>query len=154
MGKANSKSSKSSYSRRWERAIEMARWVLRYEKTHEWNWRAAKERRRKRRSSKGENSPGRKDGITAQGLCPILHRHGQEREEIESFGRRTSCKHNMRQVNFLKIITVCRATPWPMSCNVGIDAYFPVSDSQTPSVEECKLGWQVHKPIIEEISAQ
>ena len=54
-----------------------------------------------------------------------MHRHGQEREEIESFDRRTSCKHNMRQVIFLKIITVCRATRWPMSCNEGIDAYFP-----------------------------
>ena len=48
-----------------------------------------------------------------------------------------------------------KRTPfWGELDHIGIDAYFPVSDSQTPSVEECKLGWQVHKPVIEEISAQ
>jgi len=28
---------------------------------------------------------------------------------------------------------------------IGIDAYFPVSDMQTPTVEECIKGWEKHK---------
>lgn len=48
-----------------------------------------------------------------------------------------------------------KRTPfWGELDHIGIDAYFPVSDSQMPSVEECRLGWQIHKPIIEEISEQ
>ncbi|WP_162919956.1 glycoside hydrolase family 113 [Hanstruepera ponticola] len=31
---------------------------------------------------------------------------------------------------------------------IGIDAYFPLSDLQTPTIEDCKNGWQIHKPII------
>ena len=31
---------------------------------------------------------------------------------------------------------------------IGIDAYFPLSDLQTPTVEDCKKGWLMHKPII------
>ncbi|WP_299553940.1 glycoside hydrolase TIM-barrel-like domain-containing protein [Seonamhaeicola sp.] len=31
---------------------------------------------------------------------------------------------------------------------IGIDAYFPVSDSQTPEVEACLKGWQTHLPDI------
>ncbi|WP_299228360.1 glycoside hydrolase TIM-barrel-like domain-containing protein [uncultured Psychroserpens sp.] len=35
---------------------------------------------------------------------------------------------------------------------IGVDAYFPVSDNKTPSVEDCKTGWQKHKTIIKSIS--
>lgn len=35
---------------------------------------------------------------------------------------------------------------------IGIDAYFPVSDLQNPTVEDCKLGWQNHKPTIKKYS--
>jgi hypothetical protein len=28
---------------------------------------------------------------------------------------------------------------------IGVDAYFPLSASKTPTVEECKMGWQPHK---------
>ncbi|WP_109302461.1 glycoside hydrolase [Aquimarina sp. AU474] len=37
---------------------------------------------------------------------------------------------------------------WDQLDYIGIDAYFPVSQSQTPSVEEFKLGWQKHKSEI------
>ena len=46
-----------------------------------------------------------------------------------------------------------KRTPfWAELDHIGIDAYFPVSDSQTPTIEECRKGWQEHKIIIEEIS--
>jgi hypothetical protein len=32
---------------------------------------------------------------------------------------------------------------------VGIDAYFPVSDLKTPTLEDCKKGWEKHKPVIQ-----
>ncbi len=35
---------------------------------------------------------------------------------------------------------------------IGVDAYFPVSDSKTPTVEECLEGWNTHKPTIKELS--
>ena len=35
---------------------------------------------------------------------------------------------------------------------IGVDAYFPVSDIKTPSVEECVTGWVKHKAIISDIS--
>ncbi len=38
---------------------------------------------------------------------------------------------------------------WDQLDFIGIDAYFPVSESKTPSVEECMQGWQPHKLIIE-----
>ena len=28
---------------------------------------------------------------------------------------------------------------------IGVDAYFPLSDAQTPTLEDCKQGWQPHK---------
>ena len=31
---------------------------------------------------------------------------------------------------------------WDKLDYIGIDAYFPVSNSVTPSVEECKIGWE------------
>lgn len=46
-----------------------------------------------------------------------------------------------------------KRTPfWDSLDYIGVDAYFPVCDSQTPSIEECKKGWQKHKAIIESIS--
>ena len=35
---------------------------------------------------------------------------------------------------------------------IGIDAYFPVSDSKTPTVQECLAGWETHKKVIYEVS--
>lgn len=37
---------------------------------------------------------------------------------------------------------------------IGIDAYFPVSDSKTPTINECVNGWKLHKPIIKSLSEQ
>ena len=37
---------------------------------------------------------------------------------------------------------------------IGIDAYFPVSDMKTPTVEDCKKGWQGHKSVMKSISQQ
>lgn len=34
---------------------------------------------------------------------------------------------------------------WSQLDYIGIDAYFPLSDSQTPTVEECKTAWNNHK---------
>ncbi|MCA0132542.1 glycoside hydrolase family 113 [Winogradskyella alexanderae] len=42
-----------------------------------------------------------------------------------------------------------RRTPfWDQLDFIGIDAYFPVSDNKTPSIEDCLLGWQKHKSEI------
>ncbi|WP_439151383.1 glycoside hydrolase family 113 [Winogradskyella sp.] len=42
-----------------------------------------------------------------------------------------------------------RKTPfWDKLDYIGIDAYFPVSDNKTPSVEDCIVGWEKHKPEI------
>ena len=39
-----------------------------------------------------------------------------------------------------------KRTPfWHQLDYIGIDAYFPVSEASTPSVEDCIEGWQVHK---------
>ena len=35
---------------------------------------------------------------------------------------------------------------------IGIDAYFPVSESKTPTVAECLEGWKAHKYIIKSMS--
>ena len=35
---------------------------------------------------------------------------------------------------------------------IGVDAYFPVSDSKTPTVEECLEGWKQHKVVIKNLS--
>ncbi|RKE98413.1 glycoside hydrolase family 113 [Ichthyenterobacterium magnum] len=46
-----------------------------------------------------------------------------------------------------------KRTPfWSELDYIGIDAYFPVSNSKTPTVEECLKGWQSHKPIIKGLS--
>ena len=35
---------------------------------------------------------------------------------------------------------------------IGVDAYFPVSDSKTPTVEESLKGWKTHKQVIYKMS--
>ncbi|WP_025742412.1 glycoside hydrolase family 113 [Aquimarina pacifica] len=37
---------------------------------------------------------------------------------------------------------------WDQLDYIGIDAYFPISSSRTPSVEELQKGWQTHKTKI------
>ncbi|WP_458628735.1 glycoside hydrolase family 113 [Winogradskyella sp. PC D3.3] len=41
---------------------------------------------------------------------------------------------------------------WSELDYVGIDAYFPVSDMQTPTVEDCIKGWEKHKPGLKRFS--
>ncbi|MDH7447966.1 glycoside hydrolase family 113 [Aquimarina sp. 2201CG14-23] len=38
---------------------------------------------------------------------------------------------------------------WDKLDYIGIDAYFPVSESKTPTIDEMKQGWQQHKTKIE-----
>jgi len=47
-----------------------------------------------------------------------------------------------------------RAPFWAELDYIGIDAYFPVSGKQTPTVEDCKKGWQNHKTLIKSYSEQ
>ncbi|MDA1121138.1 MAG: hypothetical protein O2887_11715 [Bacteroidetes bacterium] len=48
---------------------------------------------------------------------------------------------NIEQVDF-----------WDKLDYIGIDAYFPLTESETPSVDELKEAWQIHKETIEELS--
>lgn len=41
---------------------------------------------------------------------------------------------------------------WDQLDYIGIDAYFPLSDKQTPSVQDCKDGWMLHKTEIKTYS--
>ncbi|WP_179347929.1 glycoside hydrolase family 113 [Winogradskyella pacifica] len=41
---------------------------------------------------------------------------------------------------------------WSELDYVGIDAYFPVSDMQTPTIEDCIKGWEKHKPGLKRFS--
>ncbi|WP_431133831.1 glycoside hydrolase family 113 [Psychroserpens mesophilus] len=46
-----------------------------------------------------------------------------------------------------------KRTPfWSTLDYIGVDAYFPVSEQQTPTIEECKAGWQSHKTLIKSLS--
>lgn len=48
-----------------------------------------------------------------------------------------------------------KRTPfWNQLDYIGVDAYFPVSDLQTPTVEDCLEGWKKHKPVIKALSDQ
>ncbi len=47
-----------------------------------------------------------------------------------------------------------KAPFWNRLDYIGIDAYFPVSQSQTPNVEELKAGWQKHKDDIVTLQAK
>jgi len=41
---------------------------------------------------------------------------------------------------------------WDELAYIGIDAYFPISDGRTPSIEELKQGWKKHKEKIAEVN--
>lgn len=43
---------------------------------------------------------------------------------------------------------------WDALDYIGIDAYFPLSDAETPSVIELKSAWQTHLPEIERIQSK
>ena len=45
-----------------------------------------------------------------------------------------------------------RTSFWRQLDYIGVDAYFPVSDSKTPTIEECLDGWKVHKKVIKALS--
>lgn len=46
-----------------------------------------------------------------------------------------------------------KRTPfWNELDYIGVDAYFPVSDSKTPSVAACLIGWKSHKAALLEVS--
>ncbi|WP_452225051.1 glycoside hydrolase family 113 [Lacinutrix chionoecetis] len=46
-----------------------------------------------------------------------------------------------------------KRTPfWSQLDYIGVDAYFPISESKTPTIEECIAGWKTHKVVIKEIS--
>lgn len=45
-----------------------------------------------------------------------------------------------------------KRTPfWNELDYIGVDAYFPISDSKTPSVAECLEGWKLHKETIKSL---
>jgi len=46
-----------------------------------------------------------------------------------------------------------RLTFWKDLDFIGIDAYFPVSDSETPSVDELEIGWKIHKEEIKKVQS-
>lgn len=41
---------------------------------------------------------------------------------------------------------------WKQLDYIGVDAYFPVSDSKTPTIKDCLKGWEKHKMAIKTIS--
>ena len=41
---------------------------------------------------------------------------------------------------------------WDQLDYIGVDAYFPVSDSKTPTIEECLKGWAKHKETLKTFS--
>ena len=45
-----------------------------------------------------------------------------------------------------------RTSFWSALDFIGIDAYFPVSDSKTPTVDECLEGWRTHKQVVYNMS--
>lgn len=45
-----------------------------------------------------------------------------------------------------------RTTFWSKLDYIGVDAYFPVSDKKTPTVEDCLKGWRTHKKVIQNMS--
>ena len=40
---------------------------------------------------------------------------------------------------------------WKQLDYIGIDAYFPLSDKETPTIEDCRAGWESHKTAIQEV---
>jgi Glycoside Hydrolase Family 113 len=47
-----------------------------------------------------------------------------------------------------------RTSFWGDLDYIGVDAYFPVSNKKTPTIEDCKIGWQKHKTLIMDYSKQ
>lgn len=47
-----------------------------------------------------------------------------------------------------------RTTFWEDMDFIGIDAYFPLSQERTPSVEQLRLGWQKHKNKMNDLSEE
>ena len=48
-----------------------------------------------------------------------------------------------------------KRTPfWGELDYIGIDAYFPISNEQTPSVQDCLTGWKLHKSDLADFSQQ
>jgi hypothetical protein len=48
-----------------------------------------------------------------------------------------------------------KRTPfWDQLDFIGVDAYFPVSEMQTPTVEDCLKGWEKHKQGLKAFSEQ
>ncbi|MEX0997893.1 MAG: glycoside hydrolase [Flavobacteriaceae bacterium] len=47
-----------------------------------------------------------------------------------------------------------RVSFWDQLDYIGVDAYYPVSESKTPTVEKARLGWQKHKMEIMELHKQ
>jgi len=46
-----------------------------------------------------------------------------------------------------------KRTPfWSEVDFIGVDAYFPLSKNKTPTVKDCKVGWQKHKAVIKSLS--
>ncbi len=46
-----------------------------------------------------------------------------------------------------------KRTPfWNELDYIGIDAYFPISEEKTPSLESCLMGWEAHRKVIMETS--
>ncbi|MGJ8743764.1 glycoside hydrolase family 113 [Polaribacter sp.] len=43
---------------------------------------------------------------------------------------------------------------WKELDYIGIDAYFPLSDKQSPSIEDLEIGWEPHKKEISQIQKQ
>ncbi len=41
---------------------------------------------------------------------------------------------------------------WAALDFIGVDAYFPISDMNTPTVDDCRKGWQKHKIVLKKIS--
>ena len=48
-----------------------------------------------------------------------------------------------------------KRTPfWEQLDFIGIDAYFPLSDKKSPTVQEFEEGWQPHKTLIKKLQSQ
>ncbi|MEM6515020.1 MAG: glycoside hydrolase [Bacteroidota bacterium] len=48
-----------------------------------------------------------------------------------------------------------KRTPfWAEVDYIGVDAYFPVSEMKTPTVEDCRKGWQKHKTLLQSMSKE
>jgi hypothetical protein len=47
-----------------------------------------------------------------------------------------------------------RMTFWDQLDYIGVDAYFPLCESETPTVEEFEIGWKPHKAQIQQVQAR